>query len=174
MTSPHTQGRLHVCSHSDNRLRDVDGRWIADADAQWPLRAEESAANARRLAACWNAFVGVPTSAIDILIEQGGVGPLDAKYMRQNQELAAAIAERDQLRAELGEVLDRSEGVMAENDRLLGDLMRARSHEAAAVALLREVLQQHDEHGEQIRAEGDYPVPNPLAERIGALLGDAP
>jgi hypothetical protein len=36
--------------------------------------------------------------------------------------------------------------------------------------LLREILKQHDEHAELIRAEGDYPVPNPTAERIRALL----
>jgi hypothetical protein len=38
------------------------------------------------------------------------------------------------------------------------------------IRLLREVLKQHDDHAELIRAEGDYPVPNPTAERIRAVL----
>ena len=120
MSGQHTKWWLHVCSHSDKRLRDEKGEWVADvASARRPER--EDVANARRLAACWNACEGLETDDLEVVSIKRGI---------------------DLQKAEL----------------------------AAARALLAEVIKPHDDYVAAIKAAGDMPVENPMAERIRAFL----
>ena len=104
MSGQHTQGRLHQCSHSDKRLRDGKGEWVADTDTA--LRSQdECSANARRLAACWNAFDNVRTDLIE------HVGTTDSMEQACNalEQLPAALAQLAAARALLQELLDNSQ-----------------------------------------------------------------
>lgn len=97
--SEHTKGRLHQCSHSDKRLRDESGAWVADTDT---LRRSESecSANARRLNACWNNAEGMSTKEI----EQGmPLAKIRDKINEQARELSAARALIQQQDALLGQ-----------------------------------------------------------------------
>lgn len=103
MTAPHTQGRLVVGERVGDRVQlkhthgDVPGAIslvVAQVTARESWRAEGEA-NARRLAACWNACEGLETSWLE------GVKLGDFPVTGVHKELEEAMAERDQLRAEL-------------------------------------------------------------------------
>lgn len=121
MSGQHTQGRLEavdttILFRSDRGII-VGGINIAALP--------EPIANARRLAACWNACEGLETDDLEVVSIKRGI---------------------DLQKAEL----------------------------AAARALLAEVIKPHDDYVAAIKAAGDMPVENPMAERIRAFLkGDA-
>jgi hypothetical protein len=90
-----------------------------------------SAADARRLAACWNAFDGVSTDMVETL--PGGVPALTKHAGQLHRQL-------DLMREELGEVLARAEAQMAE-------LAAAKAREAQLVAALRAIVKEHYAEG---------------------------
>lgn len=110
MTAQHTQGRLRPVSHNTSRLQGENGIWVADAFSS--MRGQpNSEANARRLAACWNACEGMPTYQVEALHGFGGLGLLESKQVQmafderdKAREMAGVfMAERDRLRTELDE-----------------------------------------------------------------------
>jgi hypothetical protein len=102
--SEHTKGRLHQCSHSDKRLRDESGAWVAATDT---VRRSESecTANSRRLAACWNAFENVSTEMVEATV---GTSTMQAACDAMAR-LPAAQAELAAARALLREVIKQDE-----------------------------------------------------------------
>lgn len=101
--SAHTEGRLVV---SGNIVRGADGNGaIADTSA-----------DARRLAACWNACIGVPTDVIEAL----GDGFLDKGL----NVVKTLTDERNELKARLGNSADWNvrEAELAAARALLGEL----------------------------------------------------
>jgi len=64
--SAHTPGRLRVGT-AGQILREVDSGFPIAYAFSNSICVEESAANAERLAACWNALEGIPTEAIKAL-----------------------------------------------------------------------------------------------------------
>jgi outer membrane murein-binding lipoprotein Lpp len=127
MSGQHTPGRLVVGELTGAVLVDERGDHIASTYNG--AIADNILADARRVAACWNVFAGVPTEYVEAL---SGVGTA----------LSDLAAERDQLRSEveaagalLGEVLemgvhDLAEPDMPEGVRSTGDLeaLQARIH----------------------------------------------
>lgn len=88
MSEQHTQGQLHVCSHSNKVIRNDIGTWVADCN-KLAGPTDGSAANAARLVACWNIAEGMQTKEI----EQGTpLVKVRDKINAQAQELAAARA----------------------------------------------------------------------------------
>jgi hypothetical protein len=108
VSGQHTQGRLHVCSHSAERLRDEAGEWVADTAAV-RRGVLEGTANARRLAACWNACEGISTEELE------GVVAIGKTLVAISDGL---MAERDQLRAELATHASRIHNQRTEINRL--------------------------------------------------------
>lgn len=72
MAVKHTEGRISVEAQGEANqyaLLDDDGNWwmsvLVNGQQPTPLQAE----NLRRLVACWNAFGGYSTQAIEALVE---------------------------------------------------------------------------------------------------------
>lgn len=64
MNTPHTQGRLAYVERGDEyqrTLRDDNGNAVAILCSDAPVQK----ADARRLAACWNACIDIPTEALE-------------------------------------------------------------------------------------------------------------
>jgi hypothetical protein len=163
MSGQHTQGRLVVDAQTPSVL-------ISDANHADTVTYATSVADARRLAACWNALVGVPTDEIEAM---GGVVLFKGKPLN---ELANLRAERDQLRAEIAAAdaaIGIAKGFHVETERELG----------TALALLREVLDAH-KSGSIAMMSSDPESGMPIAEtsysfdgvldRIRALLEHKP
>lgn len=101
--SEHTKGRLHQCSHSDKRLRDEGGEWVADTDTA-RRKQEECSANARHLAAAWNACEGLSTENLESIVFVGET--IRVRFDSINAELRQTQGELNAARALLREVLE--------------------------------------------------------------------
>lgn len=92
--SAHTEGKLIVMEGPAPSLVDHGWRAVAYIGRKLMLATtrdaffenSDSAANARRLAACWNAFEGVRTDAIE-----SGAGLTAAEFYRERDALIEAL-----------------------------------------------------------------------------------
>lgn len=94
MSAQHTQGRLTV--HGEGFMRGLHLiPWNAlKGDTQVIARCD-TALNARRLAACWNACEGIGTEVVEDAARNGALGALvivNARAMKAELQLAAARA----------------------------------------------------------------------------------
>jgi len=112
----HTQGKLVVAEHTDDicAIRSetpiapgMPGKIVADAG--YSGSDDKDAANARRIKACWNASIGIPTKELE--------AAADGRLLNIFEGL---ISERDELLAALKDILSElepagSDGWMAGN-----------------------------------------------------------
>ena len=85
MSKQHTPGPLTVWPDRNRRLNIGPSPNYTVAE-MFVTPGQEQEANARRLAACWNAFEKFPTVAIEKLIEIGGVASLCECVCNDNTE----------------------------------------------------------------------------------------
>lgn len=128
MTAPHTPGRLVVAG---TRLREASKDAGIDCIATMQVSNQPNwDADARRLAACWNAFDGAETEAIENLADSGGVVEAANGAVKVITRLAAARTELAAARALLREVLDGTEAFVSAlecNDPFDGEAWAARA-----------------------------------------------
>lgn len=93
---PHTEGRISYRANGDANsyaLLDERGHWWLSVLMNGEQLTSQQDANLRRLAACWNSFVGVPTAGIEAM---GGValykGEPVGELAKLREQLAAARA----------------------------------------------------------------------------------
>jgi hypothetical protein len=86
----HTEGKLSVCSEDGTLIRQANGDAIADT--LWSSGFDE--ANARRLVACWNALLPVPTEWLEQYNRDPNVDSViteNAKLRIERDELVKAL-----------------------------------------------------------------------------------
>lgn len=157
--SAHTEGRLS--------FKQFDQTCDLEREDGTPIAVGLSAADARRMVACWNACEGFDT---DLLVNIDTMGDtlaqrfhgLRAEFGVQQQKLADTIVERDQLRAANDDLLSTGEKVLDRAECITAEL-------AAARALLCEVLKADDDDH---YSEGS--IIGHLTERIRSLLKGEP
>lgn len=99
--SEHTKGPLHVGGNG-TILYAEDGWAVANATVfHGRHEPDESQANARRLAACWNACAGIPTD----VLEDKSILKADAAIREQRDQLQAALSATVEQRDRLLEAL---------------------------------------------------------------------
>lgn len=110
MSEEHTQGYLAARDEwlvpesqllrpigaSSDKVKDRDH--YANVVTTVKSKYHDDIANARRLAACWNALEGIDTKAIETLAAKGGVLDLARKAEKAALHLAAALHENAMLR----------------------------------------------------------------------------
>jgi hypothetical protein len=141
MTAPHTQGRLVVGQDGMPEHRNV-ANFLESKSGRLVAYGQMTEADARRLAACWNACEGLSTAQLTAMKP-----PVRARIHEVAEQRDAAIAERDQLRAELDQAR-----------ALLADILKADDEARASLQAL----------GIGLTAEESEAVT--LTERIRALL----
>ena len=75
-----TQGRITFIEEGDANhyaMLTEDGRWMMAMLANGESTSAQQVANFRRLAACWNACVGVPTEELEAITLVGRQPPTD-------------------------------------------------------------------------------------------------
>lgn len=116
----HTEGKLtargdEVCDSSGNALWDYHGK-----------SQEENEANARRLVACWNAFEGVPTEAIEKSASTGPVTVIEG-FLQQDPSTIPTADEHNALLVEqIEELREALESFAQENSSLKAEIDRLR------------------------------------------------
>lgn len=111
MTTTHTQGRLRIGTHNTTLVSDADGPGVRgyDSPSYGGFMVAESVhpENARRLVACWNACIDIPTEALE------SVQDCDTPVF---QLLTQTWEERDAMRALLHRVTQSTEWSCMEPD----------------------------------------------------------
>ena len=159
--SEHTKGRLHQCSHSDKRLRDEGGEWVADTDTA-RRKQEECSANARRLAAAWNAFDGVRTEFIEAM---AGTGAMQAASDSMSS-LPAALSELNAANERIAKL----ETLVGERDAMLGKrpCQNSRCNELNAAYADLETARKRDEEWHEHTTRKALELSDVVAERESA------
>lgn len=109
MSEQHTPGRLTLLPGSKTTIYTADEyeMFVASCGTGEKQRNRETRENARRLVACWNLLVDVPTEEIEAAANYG------ASWGRTGLELAAVTAKLEQLRTENARLLAELEAVGA-------------------------------------------------------------
>lgn len=155
--SDHTQGKLSVADINGNGCM---GLISGERDSILTIDEDNfayvfNAADARRLAACWNASVGVTTEKIEALASVGGIAVAD-------KLLASAVAAIEEVTANLQDIEpDSSKVLRAERDLAVLERDRARHELTAASTLLSDALETFDDNPHE---------DNEVADRIRAFL----
>lgn len=125
MSGQHTQGRLVVGELTGRVLLSESGDKVASTQDRYNLLIQKE--DARRLAACWNAFVGTSTEAIEANVPHAEIAGLIA-------ERDDLVRQRDQMRAELASCARRIHNQRDEIHRLQfeRDEIKAKECEADA------------------------------------------
>lgn len=154
MSGQHTQGRVYTVErHGIAYLLKHGAEVRSDVvDISDVVAANLTPADARRLAACWNACIGAETEAIEKLAGAGGVVAGANACIKVILSLASVRADVAEIEMHMGTVKD----LTAERDQLLAEL-------AAARALLAEV-------GDRIEAEDGASILKDEVQRIRELL----
>jgi hypothetical protein len=95
--SGHTPGRLTIREDGEANVYHLmtdDGRWFLALRQNGELLTERQREHMRRLAACWNACEGASTEVLEAL-------PFSAAVAEESRRYREAIAQRDELLAEL-------------------------------------------------------------------------
>jgi hypothetical protein len=89
MSAQHTEGRL--VHHPEDNIFTIDGRRVFEVQARsLDVHCDERDATARRLAACWNALQGIPTSLLEsVPINLTSTEPYRALQAQRDALLAA-------------------------------------------------------------------------------------
>lgn len=98
MSAAHTEGLLAVSEQAAHILKSLD-ELGPTTELIGSTMGDNADANARRLAACWNAFDGMPTEAPEELAEIGGVQGL-------TNDLSAAMTVIEVARTLLSDALE--------------------------------------------------------------------
>lgn len=100
MSEQHTPGRLTLLPNSKTTIYTADEyeTFVASCGTGQINRTKGDQANARRLAACWNALDGIITTEIEAAARSGSIAHALERVISQRDELQA---ENTRLRAEL-------------------------------------------------------------------------
>lgn len=127
MSSKHTQGRLEVYEHSDGHtLIPEGGSWLYGNDLLGGAPGNAcyivNEADARRLAACWNACEGLTTNQLESML------PVLVHITGEGYHIACLSVERDHLRTDLTIARALLAEIIASEDKLIAQYEKLGMH----------------------------------------------